>query len=258
MSSKNDCWDVKQYDKFATDRERPFYDLMQLVDPKPSMRVLDLGCGTGRLTKHLHESLQAKETLGIDSSASMLKEANSLPSPGLTFELHDIATFEPTTKYNLIFSNAALQWLSNHPELFAKIAGWLAPEGQIAIQVPANFDFPTHVLAKELAQEPPFQSYLKTGREPAVLPLEDYSVLLHRLGFKPQCARMQVYLSELEETLSVIEWVKGTLLTYYQSRLPPELYQEFLARYTEKILAHFGEQKPFLFPFKRVLLWGRK
>lgn len=258
MSSKNDCWDVNQYDKFANDRERPFYDLLQLVVPKPNMHVLDLGCGTGRLTKHLHESLEAKATLGVDSSASMLKEANALSSHGLTFELHDIATFEPTTKYDLIFSNAALQWLPNHPELFAKIASWLVPEGQIAIQVPANFDYPTHILAKALAQESPFQSYLQTGREPAVLSLEDYSILLHRLGFKPQCARMQVYLSELDETMSVIEWVKGTLLTYYQSRLPPDLYQDFLERYTQKILAFFGEQKPFLFPFKRILLFGKK
>lgn len=253
-----DHWNVAQYEKFAHDRELPFHDLLQLIRPKKDMLVLDLGCGTGRLTRKLHDYLQAKHTFGIDSSSAMLERSQQYATETLQFEQEYIAHFSPKEKYDLIFSNAALQWLPDHPTLFHRIVEWLNPEGQIAIQMPANFDYATHTLAKELAQQAPFNEYLQSGREPSVLRLEDYAELLYRSGLKNQCVRKQVYLSVLDRTEDVVEWVKGTMLVYYQKSLSPELFEEFLKRYTEQILANFGRQEPFLFPFKRILLFGQK
>lgn len=251
-----DTWNPSQYLKFQKERDKPFLDLMKLVNANPKMNIVDLGCGTGHLTQILHTNLKAKNTLGIDSSEAMLKEASAIKAPGLEFQLGDIEKFHPKMRYNLIFSNAALQWIPNHEKVIEDMLGYLLPEGQIAIQVPSNFESPTHVIAKEIAKEEPFVKKLKGGREPSVLPIEAYAEMFYRMGAKEQNVKMQVYPYVLESTDSAIEWVKGTLFTYYQSRLPADQYQEFLRRYSEKVHKFFGEKKPFFYPFKRILIWA--
>ena len=70
-----DSWNPEQYDRFREERSQPFYDLADLINARPGMRVLDLGCGSGRLTAWLHERLGAGETLGVDSSPAMLRDS---------------------------------------------------------------------------------------------------------------------------------------------------------------------------------------
>src|SRR5580765_4526191 len=92
--SMTDTWDPAQYDKFEREREQPFFDLLALVRRRPSMRVVDLGCGTGKLTRALHEQLTARETVGVDRSDSMLAAAHDgAPSPGLLFQSGTIESF---------------------------------------------------------------------------------------------------------------------------------------------------------------------
>ena len=61
----------------------------------------------------------------------------------------------------------------------------------------------------------------------------------------------------LESPDAVVEWVRGTLLTDYESRMPEAMYREFVARYRERLNAALGDQRPYFYPFKRILLWGR-
>ncbi len=61
-------WNPEQYERFKTERAQPFHDLLALVEPRPGMRVVDLGCGTGELTRLMHEQLEAAETLGVVQS----------------------------------------------------------------------------------------------------------------------------------------------------------------------------------------------
>src|SRR3954447_7726219 len=88
-----DTWDPAQYDKFEREREQPFFDLLALVRSVPGMRAVDLGCGTGKLTRQLHAQLQARETVGIDGWATMLGGGGIEPVPGLTFETGTIEDF---------------------------------------------------------------------------------------------------------------------------------------------------------------------
>jgi len=256
--NEKDCWNPQQYQKFTKERSQPFYDLMALIRRKPKMTAVDLGCGTGELTKILHETLDAKETRGIDPSEAMLKESNAFVAPGLRFELLTVEDYRPKEKVDLIFSNAALQWVPHHRELFERLSHYLSSEGQFAIQVPANFDYPTHTIAKEIGEDSPFKDYLDEGRMPSVLKIEDYSQLFYQLKFKKQSVSCVVYPVILNSTEGLIEWVKGSLLTHYRSHLPKELYELFLERYRERIFAHFGDQQPFYLPFKRILIWGEK
>jgi trans-aconitate 2-methyltransferase len=253
-----DTWDPTQYERFSEERSAPFFDLLELVEPCPDGRVVDLGCGTGELTRVLHERTGAGTTLGIDSSEAMLARSRSHAGDGLTFDLEDIADWVPAERIDLVFSNAALHWVDDHPGLFARLTAALGAGGQLAVQVPANHDHASHLVAERVATEEPFREALGGYiRRSPVLPPERYAVLLDRLGYVSQHVRMQVYLHVLPHPGAVVDWVKGTLLTDYERRLPNTLFEEFVARYRELLLIELGEDRPFRFPFKRLLLWGR-
>jgi trans-aconitate 2-methyltransferase len=253
-----DTWDPSQYGRFADERAAPFYDLLSLVRPVPGGRVVDLGCGGGELTAQLHRRLEAAETLGLDSSPAMLERAAGLAGDGLRFELGDIGEFE-AAGWDVVFSNAALHWLPGHAELFGRLVAGLERGGQLAVQMPANHDHPSHLVAAELAGTEPFRSALGGyRRESPVRAPEWYAELLDRLGLADQHVRLQVYLHRLAARDEVVEWVKGTLLTDYQSRLPAELFEAFLAAYRDRLLPRLEDTRPYRYPFKRLLLWGRR
>jgi trans-aconitate 2-methyltransferase len=254
----SDTWDPAQYERFERERSAPFFDLLDLVEPSPGGRVVDLGCGTGELTRSLHERTGASSTLGIDSSQAMLERSEAHAGDGLTFELGDIAEWAPSERFDVVFSNAALHWVEDHPALFARLTATLAPGGQLAVQVPANHDHASHLVAERVAAEAPFSDALGGYvRRTPVLEPEQYATLLHELGYEPQHVRLQVYLHVLPEPEAVVEWVKGTLLTDYRKRLPEDAYEQFLARYREVLVADLPDERPFPFTFKRILLRGR-
>ena len=254
-----DTWNPSQYERFRAEREQPFHDLVALITKRPAGSVVDLGCGTGVLTADLHRELQATETLGVDSSDAMLERARALESDGVRFTSGDIGEWHPDAPFDVVFSNAALQWVGDHPTLFARLSAMLTPGGELAVQVPANFDHVSHTLAADIAREEPFAAAMNGyTRTFSVLPPEGYAALLHNLGFLAQSVRLQVYGHVLDSPDAVVEWVRGTLLTDYESRLPEPLYQEFVARYRARLHAALGDQRPYFYPFKRILLWGRR
>jgi trans-aconitate 2-methyltransferase len=219
---------------------------------------VDLGCGTGELTRVLHERCGAGTTLGIDSSEAMLRRSRSQAGDGLGFELRDISDWAPGEPLDLVFSNAALQWVDGHDQLFAKLTAALRPGGQLAVQMPANHDHASHLIAEQVAAEEPFRDALHGYvRKSPVRPPEVYAAMLDRLGYGSQHVRLQVYLHVLPEPGAVVDWVEGTLLTDYRRRLPDGLYEDFVALYRERLLNELGDTRPFAFTFKRVLLWGR-
>ena len=261
-----DAWDPAQYQKFGAERARPFDDLLALLDPVPGGRhpehVVDLGCGTGELTARLHHHLGAADTLGVDSSAAMLDKARPLEGGGLRFELGDIAAFAAAAEYDVVVSNAALHWIPDHPAILARLRAVLRPGGQLAVQVPANGDHPSHALAFEVAREEPFAAVLHASGDDLaeatpVLAPERYAELLDELGFTDQHVRLQVYGHHLASTADVVEWTRGTTLTRYERGLPPELYAEFVDRYRQRLRATLGDRTPFFYTFKRLLFRGR-
>jgi trans-aconitate 2-methyltransferase len=258
MGVKKDAWKPEQYERFRDERSKPFYDLMELVRSRDGMRAVDLGCGTGDLTFLLHKHLHASETLGLDNSEAMLAKAGTLAGDGLRFDKQSIDDFEADHCYDLVFSNAALHWISNHEELLARLTGALAEGGQLTLQVPANHDFPTHTIAAELAAESPFCEALNNYTHPtSVLKPEEYAVLLNRLGYREQQVRLQVYGHKLGSREDVVEWVKGSLLTAYEQRLTPELYEEFLKRFRERLMNSLEDTHPYFLTYKRILLWAQ-
>lgn len=261
-SDASQGWDPQQYERFREQRAQPFYDLAAMVEPREGMRIVDLGSGTGELTAWLHGELGAAETLGVDRSAAMLESAAVQARPGLRFEQYDIDAFldSQTGPWDLVFSNAALHWLPEHETLWPRLAAIVSPEGgQLAVQMPAQYDHISHRTAHEVAREPRFADALDGYvREDPVQPPEWYAETLYALGFAEPRVEVRVYPHVLPDAPSVVEWVKGSLLTDYQRRLDAPTYEAFLERYRELVVARLGDARPLFYGFKRILMWGRR
>jgi trans-aconitate 2-methyltransferase len=255
-----DHWDPTQYDKFKREREQPFLDLMAMVRPASAMRVVDLGCGTGALTRKLHTQLEARQTTGIDRSSRMLADAQASTLPaGLTFEVGDIERFTGDREYDLIFSNAAFHWVEQHDQLIARLVAALKPGGQLLFQVPAMHDDVTHTAAEALTTAEPFaQAFAGWHRPQPVLNADAYARLLYRNGLTAPSVRLVVYPHVLENAEGAVEWMKGTLLTEYAGHLPADLFPAFLEAYRARVLAGLDRATPLFCPFKRILCWGQK
>ena len=253
----SDAWVPAQYDRFKAERSQPARDLIALVQPIPGGRAVDLGCGTGELTRQLHRAIEAAETVGVDSSTAMLDQARPHAGDGVRFEHGDIASWTGAD-LDVAFANASLQWVPDHPQLFARLAGALRAGGQLAVQVPANYDHPSHTLAAEVGARFDVAPSERTG---AVLAPEDYAELLERLGFTEQLVRLQVYGHHLDATSDVIEWIKGTLLTEYRRQLGDDTFSVFVDELRAELLTALGDPEgraPYFYAFKRILLWARR
>ena len=141
-------WNPAQYEKFKSQRSKPFFDLIRLIQDVEIGTAVDLGCGTGELTRALYDRFSIKHLFGLDSSPDMLAKSEGFATPGLRFGLGDIAEYQPEMPLDLLVSNAALQWVPDHASLFPKLLGFVKSGGQVAIQVPFNFDHPSHVVAR--------------------------------------------------------------------------------------------------------------
>jgi trans-aconitate 2-methyltransferase len=259
MADTRDTWDPEVYARFAAERSRPFFDLVALVAPIPGGRAVDLGCGTGELTRELHRRSGAAETLGMDSSPAMLEKSRPLEGGGLRFEHGDLATFSADAGYDLVFSNAALHWAPDHPALLGRLARALKPAGQLAFQVPDNFGHPSHRAAERVAGEEPFRSALGGEAHPRnVLAPEQYAQVLDRLGFAEQTVRLQIYGSRLSSREEVVAWVEGSLLSEYRRRLPSPLYTAFVQRYRATLFEMIPDERPYFFTYRRILARARR
>lgn len=251
-------WDPARYERFKDERSRPFFDLLALVQPAPGARAIDLGCGTGELTRELHRHLQASETVGLDASAEMLARSEAFAGDGLRFTRADIATFSDERAHDVIYSNAALHWIPDHPALLARLTRGLREGGQLAVQVPANHDHPSHRAARAVAAEEPFLSATGGLPAPSVLAPEDYATLLHQLGYAAQVVRLEVYGHTLATRDEIVDWVAGSTLTPVRARLDDAQWGRFLDRYREVLLPQLDDVRPYFYTFKRILLWARR
>ena len=234
-----------------------------MIEPVSISRAVDLGCGPGELTALAAEQLGVDEMLGIDNSQAMLAKAGEHASSVVRFEFGDIGEWKSSADFDLVLAAASLQWVPDHIVVLARWTAALRPGGQIAVQVPANAEMPSHTVARRVAEREPYVSLFGPDGPPVdpvqayVLRPEEYAQTFYDLGFERQHVRLQVYPHVLPSTRHVVEWVRGTTLTRFEKRLDPEAFEAFVADYETELLGELGDHQPHFFPFRRILMWAR-
>lgn len=253
-------WDAGQYEKFRGERTRPFFDLLSRIPDQSYKSIVDLGCGTGDLTAVLADHWPEARVIGVDSSDEMLASAASHADPGrLDFVKGDIAAWRSAQPVDLVVSNAAFHWVPDHDALIGRVAACLAPKGVLAVQVPANFESPSHTLLQQTVADGAWAERLRGKlRHDIVLPPGRYAERGLALGMVVD-AWETVYQHILPGSDAVLEWVKGTALRPVLQALEGTEREEFLAAYTAKLRAAYPETPSgTLFPFKRIFFVARK
>lgn len=245
-------WNPDRYLAFEEQRFAPFEDLFSLIEVRPGLSVIDLGCGTGELTRRLADRLPESTVLGIDNSPEMLERAKQWARPGLSFAGAGVG--EMTGEWDMVFSHAVLHWVEDHGALIPRLFAMVRPGGQFAVQMPGNHRHPSQTLIIETAQEEPFRTALESWvRRSPVLEIDRYAELLDAAGAERITALDKVYLHHLQDADAVADWTAGTTLVPYWERLPKELHEPFMERYRQKLRAVWGGS-PVPFTFRRLIL----
>jgi trans-aconitate 2-methyltransferase len=243
--------DPTQYALFSDERSRPFFNLLERVPDRPYREIVDLGCGTGVLTQSLAERWPEAHVVGLDNSPQMLAGASKFEIPGrLEFVQGDIGAYDQPA--DLIFTNAALQWVEDHGSLFPRLAGLVRPGGVFAVQMPDNFHEPSHTLIETTVHSGPWAARLEGYERPSVQPLRFYLDILLGLGFQLD-AWTTTYHFLLQGENAVLEWMKGTTLQPILSRLDVDMSKAFLAAYGAALRQQYPPTSHGThFPFRRI------
>ena len=248
-------WDPDQYLVFEGHRLRPAAELLARVRVEAPRRVVDLGCGAGNVTGLLRRRWPRARIAGVDNSAEMLVRARAKASADEWVEA-DISAWQPDEKPDVLYSNAALQWLDDHATLLPRLAGQVAPGGCMAVQIPANRDAPAHRLVVETARDGPWRDRLEPLlRLRAVGEASFYYDLL-----RPRTRALDIWYTEYVQVLTgenpVVAFIKGSRLRPLLAALDEPERSAFEASYAERVAAAYPKRSDgtTLFPFKRLFI----
>jgi len=261
-------WDPSRYGQFSSERARPFGDLMSRVGAESPGLVVDLGCGHGPMTLSLADRWPGARVVGVDTSREMLASARERDTDErVEWVEADLAEWDPSglgAAPDVIVTNAALQWVPRHLSLMEAWLEALAPGGWFALQVPGNFDAPTHALMRETAIEHPRSAELEAAskRYGAGDPSTYLQILsAHGLAVDAwETTYIHVLDPQGESENPVLDWVTGTGLRPVLEVLEDEEErEEFIATYAAKILEAYPRSTAgVLLPFRRVFAVGRR
>ncbi|MFS2032849.1 trans-aconitate 2-methyltransferase [Polaromonas sp. CT11-55] len=230
-------WNPALYSRYEDERTRPAQELLARVPLAQAATVFDLGCGPGNSTELLVHRFPGATVTGTDNSEAMLASARKR-LPAARFELSDIADWQPATgdAPQLIYANAALQWVPDHATLIPRLFAALAPGGVLAVQMPDNRDEPTHRLMRELAAEVLWSEaigdYSKLRTD--LFSIDRYYDLLAEKAAHVDVWRT-AYQHPMASAAAIVEWVRATGLKPFVDRLPPELQASYLAEYERRV-----------------------
>jgi trans-aconitate 2-methyltransferase len=252
-------WDPTVYARYGTERSRPFADLVARIGAQRPRAVADLGCGSGELTATLAERWPDARITGIDSSPEMIERADRLGA-GVEFRVGDLRDWRPGPDTDVLVTNAALQWVPDHRELLDRWARELPPGAVLAMQVPGNFDAPSHRALREVGRRPPYAAAL--GEELREAPVDDaagYATRLTELGATVDAwETTYVHLLPAAGEHPVLRWMEGTALRPVRARLDDAAWAGFRADLDARLAVAYPEENGLVvFPFRRIFVVAR-
>jgi trans-aconitate 2-methyltransferase len=248
-------WDPDEYLRFTSERARPFRELLARVGAQDPALVVDLGCGPATLTRELAERWPRARVEGVDDSAEMIERARAEAGDVVELTLADVRDWAPAEPVDVLVSNATLQWVPGHLSLFERFAGFLAPGGWLAVQVPGNFGEPSHTELRALAASSPWRDRLAGVQWPAV---EEPATYLARLAASGLDADVweTTYYQVLPGEDAVLQWMRGTGLRPVLSALADADEREaFEAEYARRLRhAYPRHDHGTVLPYRRIFL----
>lgn len=251
-------WNPERYLEFGDERTRPARDLLAQVPLATARRVHDLGCGPGNSTALLVDRFPQAQVTGVDNSPAMLEAARAA-CRGADFVFGDLSTWSPQEPTDLLFSNAAFQWVPDHVAVLERLAGCLPEGGVLAVQMPDNLAEPSHRLMQTAAEQGPWAEKLRLASAARdMLPTVDS--YYRRLGacFRRFDIWHTIYNHPLAGVDGIVAWLGSTGLRPFLAPLDAAERAAFLARYT----AHLAEAYPLqadgtvLLRFPRLFMAG--
>ena len=247
-------WDPSQYLRYDNERSQPTRDLISALGDLNPTQIVDLGCGTGNSTALLAQRWPDASLTGVDGSTDMLQRASE---SGLDAIWHkaDIAMWQPANPVDLIFSNAALHWLDDHPKLFAQLISGLSGSGVLAVQMPYNFSQPSHTLISEIATEPRWVGRLSNVIRPS--PVSTPETYLQML--EPLVSTIRVWTTTYFHVLfgehPVAQWTGGATLRPVIAALEDDA-DEFIADYQTRLERAYPRRADgsTVLPFTRMFI----
>lgn len=248
-------WDPGLYLAFGDERARPFLDLVTRIEARSPRTVVDLGCGAGNLTVLLAQRWPDSQVLGIDSSEEMIRAASA--QTDVEFAVDDVRDWQPPSETDVLVCSAVLQWVPDHLGLLPGLVSSLAPDGWLGIQVPGNFDSPSHTLRRELAAEPAYAEHTAGVAVAQAHDADTYLRALRDLGCEVD-AWETTYLHVLRGTDPVFTWVSGTGARPTLQALPADLRASFEGELKARLREAYPEREGVVvLPFRRVFVVAR-
>ncbi|MCL1964058.1 MAG: methyltransferase domain-containing protein [Firmicutes bacterium] len=252
-------WDPALYLRFESDRNKPITDLLHHIELASPKRAIDIGCGPGNSTGFVARRWPEAEVIGLDSSKAMLETARKA-YPHLQWVEYDATQgLAPLGPFDLVFSNAALQWMPDQTRVVPDFFGLLSPGGVLAVQIPHNVDSPLHQAMQTLAKSQKWRGRLPKGNPIQYHPVGFYYDILAALtgAFEIWTTRYHHVLNAHEE---IVEWYKGTGFRPYLDQLDTPGQAEFLADMLAEVRPLYPAQSDgrILFTFERLFFVGTK
>jgi trans-aconitate 2-methyltransferase len=259
MTSMAD-WKPDQYLAFADERARPARDLIARIPIRDPRSICDLGCGPGNSTALLRDAFPNARLAGADNSPAMLAKARAA-LPEAEFIEADAAGFVPGHETDLIFANAVMQWVPDHPSVLARLLAGLKPGGVLAVQMPDNLSEPSHALMREVAEQGPWRRALAgaQGARSGILPPTSYYDLLRPLGSALDIWHT-IYNHPVRGIQGIVDFVAATGLRPYLDPLTEHQRTDYLEAYKARLAAHYpvAQDGNVLFRFPRLFILAVK
>ncbi|HZO82665.1 MAG TPA: methyltransferase domain-containing protein [Candidatus Binataceae bacterium] len=260
-------WDPELYNRFRRYRAEPFEMILERLRLNRAERVIDLGCGSGENTAELARRAADSVVLGIDSSPAMIESALKLRDSlepelrdRLSFERRDIRELKATVEYSLVFSNAAIQWLADHRDVFVRCYRALVPGGRLVVQMPANDGETAQATISAMALEEPWRARLSGLAPPSrtVAAPENYAAMLGEIGFADVNCHYHTFRHPMVSPGEVVEWIRATALRPFLDALEVPAREPFITALTARLERAYGTRGPLIFNFRRLFIWARR
>lgn len=253
-------WNPSLYLQFSKERTKPVEDLINNLDGFQPQFIADVGCGPGNSTKKLINKWPKSDITGFDSSKNMIERATAEIS-GADFKLKMIEPGESLGEFDLIFSNAAIQWIPDHENLFVSFYQSLNSNGKVAVQLPMFFDMELGQTIRDVAESPRWNNKLRSVTNSMYFDnYKNYYDILTEAGFSNIRMWQTNYYHIFPGHDTIYEMISSTGLRPYMEKLE-EMDQVYFSKLVKEGIQssyHMQENGNVILPFIRLFIIGER